>query len=161
MIAVSPLLGIKLFNYLNRIVHTSLNNGAYMTFFIFFLSPLFIREIFLVENLIEVSYVMDGISVAYSLFLLLFWANKDDILFVIRQARSILGSKKGRLKIFERLKIAKFDYENIVQNFLYFHTIYLSVSYYYIKSLSELLMVTYYIIYFSPIMFYFSTLRNC
>ena len=52
----------------------------------------------------------------------------------------------------------KLDYEKIVQNFLYFHVLYLSVSYYFLPSLSEVLISTYYIIFLSPILFYLSTL---
>lgn len=72
----------------------------------------------------------------------------------------MLSSKKNRLKIFERIKLAKFDYESILQNFLYFHIIYISTTYYFMSSLTQLLEISYYIIYFSPIIFYLSALVN-
>ena len=100
MTSISPLLSIKLFNYLNRMVHSGINNGTYMTYFLLFLTPLLLLEIFLVEDLMAISYILDGVIIVYSLFFLLFWANKDEFLFIIREAKSILGSKKGRLKIF-------------------------------------------------------------
>jgi hypothetical protein len=86
---------------------------------------------------------------------------RDDVVSFVREVRNMLGSKKNRLKIFERIKLAKFDYENILQNFLYFHTIYISSSFYFMSSLSWLLEVSYYIIYFAPLVFYLSSLINC
>lgn len=57
--------------------------------------------------------------------------------------------------------MSKFDYEVIVQNYIYFHSIYLNFFYYFFLDLSSLLTITYYIIYLAPTVLYFSALINC
>jgi len=90
----------------------------------------------------------------------IFWACRDDVFSFVREVRNILSSKKNRLKIFERIKLTKFDYEKTIQNFLYFHILYMSISYYFISGLSQLLEVSYYILFSGPILFYLSALIN-
>jgi hypothetical protein len=107
-----------------------------------------------------VLYALDGIASGYSFMVLVIWANKDDFIAIVREIRTIFSSKKNKLKVFEKLKMATFFYETILQNFLYIHAIYLSINYYFLPELSTLMTVTYYIIYFSPLFFYWSAMMN-
>lgn len=96
----------------------------------------------------------------YTVFVLIVLGCKDDILYFWKDIRTLLSSKKNRLKIFEKLKMSKFDYEAILQNYIYLHAIYLNFFYYFFSELSSLLTVTYYILYLAPIVLYLSALIN-
>ena len=81
-------------------MHSTLNNGALLPFFLFFLGPMLVHEIFVVEEIYVLMYGIDGVVIGFALFVLIIWANKDNVLFIIRELRTILSSKKNRLKIF-------------------------------------------------------------
>ena len=81
------------------------------------------------------GYSLDGVALLYAI-IDIFWVCRDDIIYFVREVKSMLSSKKNRLKIFEKIKLAKFEYESILQNFLYFHIVYISSSFYFISNLS-------------------------
>lgn len=91
---------IKLFNHFSRAVHSKLDNGRYASLVLLCLLPLQVRELLIVLNYQSFSYIIDGVIAMYSIIVLLFIGCKDEVLYFLREVKTLLSSKKNRLKIF-------------------------------------------------------------
>jgi hypothetical protein len=87
---ICPLLAVKLINYINKSVHTELDNKLYCPFLLLYVLPLSMRELPVVMGATFGGYLLDAVATLYAIPILVVWMNRAAVLAFFGQAMAAL-----------------------------------------------------------------------
>lgn len=106
------------------------------------------------------GYLIDAVVYVYAVAVLGVWENRSEILSFYKEIKSVLSAKKKKIKFFDKLKQFRINYPSLIQNFVFVHTILLSVMYSLTSFTDMKQQISYLIFYLAPMFLYYACLTS-